>query len=84
MVNVLRHQPLDLVEFAAQYFSDLLENRDQTKELPTGEMVITVNEGGSNPQHSDDDEQMDDAEGKVLNYIKYFSSSTRGTTTASE
>ena len=63
-MNVLRHQPLDLVEFAAHYFSDLLENRDLAKEGPSGMMGIP-----SEPEehgHGSEDDYMDEMEGKIL------------------
>lgn len=63
VVNVLRHQPSDLIEFAAQYFSELLDNRvDQrggnVMDRDVGEEAMVTG--------SDNDDFMDEAEGRYI------------------
>jgi len=60
VVNVLRHQPSDLVEFAAQYFAELLENRDRARG------VDTMGNQDEDMVASDYDDYMDEAEGSCF------------------
>ena len=70
MVNVLRHQPLDLVEFAAHYFSDLLENRDQTRDNIAGIMGVPAQDEDQLGT-SDNDDLMDESEGESFIILKF-------------
>lgn len=60
-MNALRHQPSDLVEFAAQYFSDLLDNRDHTH--GSLRMGALAHQDDDEMAGSDNDDFMDEAEG---------------------
>jgi len=70
VVNVLRHQPLDLVEFAAHYFAELLENRDQTRESIAGIMGIPAQDEEQFGA-SENDDMMDESEGTSCNVCSY-------------
>nr|XP_002128915.1 cAMP-dependent protein kinase type II regulatory subunit-like isoform X1 [Ciona intestinalis] len=61
VVNVLRHRPSDLIEFAAQYFSDLLDNRDQARG-GGATMGSATNQDDEEMVASDNDDYMDEAE----------------------
>ena len=64
MVCVLRTQPNDLVEFAAQYFAELLESRPSNNN-DNCSMGIT-NDEHMDESMSDNDDYMDEAEGKCF------------------
>ena len=63
MVNVLRSQPLDLVEYAAHCFAELLENRDRARDDTTAIMVIPAQDEDLTTTGSENDEMIDESEG---------------------
>ena len=68
VVCVLRTQPNDLVEFAAQYFAELLESRPSNNN-DNCSMGIT-NDEHMDESMSDNDDYMDEAEGKCFSTAK--------------
>lgn len=89
VVAILRNKPEDLLEFAAEYFNDQLDERNQEQQASQGGGTLPGLTGGFRPGENtnnsdmdDDDERMDDEEEQMMakraNYRRRQSVSAEG------